>query len=247
MTVAVASHPAVAYRSERATIYHADARDVLAGLPTESADLVIVDPPYGIEWRSNQRAERFDLLAGDGAADRDGVREILTECVRLVGQNRHLYVFGPTDVVDGLKTSAPVALVWDKLMMSGGDLSAPFGPAHEPISFLVSRHRHGGQAGGDAIPARIRKGTVLRVHRPTGRKVRHPSEKPVALLAELVESSSRIGDLVLDPCAGIGSTGVAAILRGRRALLVECDDRWIDEAVRRVREAERLAALLEAA
>jgi len=216
-------------------------------METESVDLVIVDPPYGVEWRSNQRAARFEMLVGDGHADREGIREILRDCVRVVGQNRHLYVFGPTDVVEGLKTTAPVALVWDKLMMSGGDLSAPFGPAHESISFLVSKHRHGGQAGSDAIPARIRKGTVLRANRPTGRKVRHPSEKPLALLSELIESSSRIGDVVLDPCAGIGSTGVAAIMRGRRAVLIECDEQWIDEAIRRVREAEALADRMDAA
>lgn len=105
-------------------------------------------------------------MALDGAEDREAVRGVLRECVRLVAQNRHLYVFGPDDVLDGLKVSRPVALVWDKTMMSGGDLSAAWGPSHEPIWFAVSAHRHGGQAGRDAIPARLRKGTVLRVSRP---------------------------------------------------------------------------------
>ena len=87
----------------------------------------------------------------------------------------------------------------------------------------------------------MRKGTVLRFMRPTGRKVRHPSEKPVPLLSELIESSTRRGDLVVDPFAGVGSTGVAAILAGRRALLIEKDPQWIQILIERVKRAEDLA------
>lgn len=232
---------APSYQSEWATIYHGDARDILPTFETESFDLIVTDPPYGKEFVSNQRVERFDAMALDGAGDREAVKDVLRECVRLVAQNRHLYVFGPEDVLDGLKITKPVSLVWDKTMMSGGDLSAIWGPSHEPIWFAVSKHRHGGQAGCDAIPARIRKGTVLRASRKTGRKVRHPSEKPVDLLAELIESSSRIGETVLDPFGGSGSTAVAAILRGRHAVLIEAHAEYVELAIERVRSAERIA------
>jgi site-specific DNA-methyltransferase (adenine-specific) len=87
----------------------------------------------------------------------------------------------------------------------------------------------------------LRKGSVLRFTRPTGRKVRHPNEKPVALCRELIESSTRQGDLVLDPFAGSGSTAVAAVLSGRRAVLVESDVRWLTLAIDRVTRAEKLA------
>lgn len=237
----------VIYEGPMATVYCADARDVLPTLETESLDLCVTDPPYGVEWRSGFRAERFDQLANDGADDREGIRTILAECVRLVGQNRHLYIFGPTDVIDGLKVSAPAPLVWDKATPGAGNLSAAWAPAHEPITFVVSKHRHGGQAGDDALPVRLRKGSVLRFPRPTGRKVRHPSEKPVPLLRELIESSSRQGETVLDACAGIGSTGVAAILSGRRTVLVEIERKWADLAVERVRRAEQIAEMGAAA
>lgn len=236
----------VVYQSDRAQVVCGDAREVLRERERESVDLVVVDPPYGVEWQSGFRQEAFDQLHGDGATERDGVREILTACVRAVGQNRHLYVFGPTDVVEGLKTTAPVELVWAKQVIGAGDLSAPWGPQHEPISFLVSKHRHAGQAGSTGnVAARLRKGSVLTHPRPTGRKVRHPSEKPVSLLTDLIESSSRQGELVLDPCAGSGSTGVAALLRGRRCLLVESDERYADLAAARVRAAEAAALAME--
>ncbi len=236
-----------AYESPWATIYHADARDVLPSFETESFDLLVTDPPYGQEFVSNQRVERFEAITLDGAGDRDAVKDVLRECVRLIGQNRHLYVFGPDDVLAGLKVSKPVQLVWDKTMMSGGDVSAPWGKSHEPINFALCKHRHAGQAGCDSIPARIRKGSVLRYGRRTGRTVRHPTEKPVDLLAELIESSSRVGDVVLDPFAGIGSTGVAAIVRGRRAVLIEVNEQYVELAIQRVREAERIAEEVVAA
>jgi len=233
--------PDLVYQSDLVTVWHGDARDVLAEVPKECVDLIVTDPPYGMEWRSNRRTERFDQLVGDGSGDRDMVRDILTHCVRIVGQNRHLYVFGPTDVLEGQKVSEVVELLWDKGVIGSGDVTSSWGPQHERISFCVSKFRHAGEAGKSGLPTRMRKGSVLRFMRPPGRKVRHPSEKPWPLLAELIESSSRRGDLVVDPFAGTGATGVAAILTGRRALLVEKDARWIPLLVERVKHAEAIA------
>lgn len=242
------SRPEPVYRSEWTTIYHADARDVLPSLTTESLDLCVTDPPYGVEWVSNYRVDtpKFDMLTNDGAADRDGIRDVIRECVRLVGQKRHLYVFGPNDVLEGLKVSEVVDLVWDKKNIGTGNLAAPWGPGHEQISFAVSLNRHAGQSGKPALAAKLRKGSVISVSRRTGRTVRHPTEKPVALLAEFIESSSRIGETVLDPFAGSGSTGVAAITRGRRSVLVEVAEQWVELAIRRVTEAEAIYEKLEA-
>jgi 16S rRNA G966 N2-methylase RsmD len=230
----------VVYDSPRARLVLGDSRVLLRDVETESVQLVIVDPPFGKEWSSNRRAERFDVLHGDGADERDGVREILEHCVRCLAQNRHLYVFGPDDVLAGLKVSKPAELIWDKVTNGLGGTQAVWAPAHERINFAVGLHRHGGQVGKPTVPARLRKGSVLRYQRPTGRKVRHPSEKPVPLLCELIESSSRQGDLVLDPCAGSGSLGVAAILRGRRALLFESHEPYADLAADRLRGADEL-------
>jgi site-specific DNA-methyltransferase (adenine-specific) len=104
----------VVYQSEWATIVHGDAFDALDALATESVDLILTDPPYGVEWQSGRRADTFDFLANDDHAGRDGVGVIIGQCVRVVGQDRHLYVFGPDDVLAGLKVSEVVELIWDK-------------------------------------------------------------------------------------------------------------------------------------
>lgn len=233
----------VAYQSDNVTLYHADAMAILPTIEKESVGLILTDPPYGVSWESNTRAESFGTLLNDGANDRDVIADALRECVRIVGQNRHLYVFGPADVLQGQKVSEIVELIWDKGTIGSGDMTSSWGPQHERISFCVSKFRHAGQSGDSTVPTRLRKGSVLRFTRPTGRKVRHPSEKPVPLLAELIESSTRRGDVVVDPFAGVGSTGVAAILTGRKAILVEMDERWIPIAIERLRAAEAAAEM----
>lgn len=232
--------PERVYESPLATIYHGRAEDVLPLMPTESVHLVATDPPYGVDWQSRRRAVQFDKLDGDGQADRPTIARIMAECVRIVGQQRHLYVFGPDDVLDGLKVSDVVPLVWDKQAMGGGDVTSAWGPSHEPINFTVSKHRHAGKAGKSVLPTRLRKGSVLSYTRPTGKAVRHPSEKPVALMRELIESSSRQGETILDPFAGSGSTAVAAILTGRKIITMDSDPRWVDMTVERVKAAEAL-------
>lgn len=237
----------ILYESALATIHHAEALDVLETLDTESIDLVATDPPYGQEWRSNRRDQLFDHLDGDGADDqsREGIRRCLTELVRVAGQNRHLYIFGPSDVLPTLKVSEPVELVWDKGIIGSGDLSSSWGPQHEPITFLVSKGRHAGEAGESSLSARLRKGSILSYTRPTGRKVRHPSEKPWPLMRELVESSSVPGELVLDPFSGSGSSGVAAILTGRRCILVDSDFEYARMSMNRVKAAEALTEMAQ--
>ncbi len=242
---AVVPEARIVYQSARATLWHGRAEDVVPTLDSESVDLIVTDPPYGVENVSNRRRESFGQIDNDRPSDRLLVRSVLAESVRLLRQHRHLYVFGPPDALDGLKVSEVVDLVWDKGTMGSGDVRGPWGPSHERINFAAGKHRHAGKAGLPVLPARLRKSTVLRYNRPTGRKVRHPNEKPVALCRELIESSSRQGEHVLDPFAGTCSTGVAAVLAGRTVTLIESDPRWIPLAIERLREADRLADAAE--
>jgi site-specific DNA-methyltransferase (adenine-specific) len=62
--------------------------------------------------------------------------------------------------------------------------------------------------------------------------VRHPNEKPVLLLRQLVESSSVIGETVLDPFAGSGSRLLAAVREGRKAIGVEISEQYCEMAAR---------------
>lgn len=62
----------------------------------------------------------------------------------------------------------------------------------------------------------------------------HPTQKPVALLEDLIKTYTRIGDTVLDFTMGSGSTGVACLNTGRNFIGIEMDDKYFDIASNRI-------------
>lgn len=246
----------ILHQSDRATVIWGDCRDpeVIASVP-DGYGLLATDPPYGVRYNSG-RSNTFTEIAGDdGSIDWPGV---LAEWVgpegtttRGLAEHRHVYVFGyRTDqLAEPLRLGGTTELIWDKAHRGMGNLELPWGPGHEVITFGVHAKRKSGRARGDGrLSARMRQGSVLRVPRPNAdAAIRHSNEKPVSLMAQLIESSTVRGDLVVDPCAGSGSTGVAAVLEGRRCFLVEVDRAHAELAVQRVQAAERIAAQIAAA
>ena len=66
---------------------------------------------------------------------------------------------------------------------------------------------------------------------------KHPAEKPQDMLMHIIQASSYPGDIVLDCFAGSGSTGVAALRLGRRAVCMELDEKWVKRAASELAEA----------
>jgi site-specific DNA-methyltransferase (adenine-specific) len=67
----------------------------------------------------------------------------------------------------------------------------------------------------------------------TGNRL-HPTQKPVASLTPLIQAFSRPGNLLIDPFAGSGSTGIAARKCGRRFILIEKDEAYFRAAEKRL-------------
>jgi DNA modification methylase len=114
-------------------------------------------------------------------------------------------------------------LVWDRDAMG---LGSPFRAAHELIAFCRSP--------GFKWDGRKDIRNVLRYRWPYGEHEHHPAEKPVALLRFLIETTTKPGQIVLDPFAGSGSTLVAAKQIGRRAIGIEAEPIHCATAVRRL-------------
>jgi site-specific DNA-methyltransferase (adenine-specific) len=231
------------YQSHGITLYVGDAREILPTLRKgrDGYELLIADPPYGVKAKatgSRTMPLALDRIAGDESTDAG--TEIVSAAWPCVAMHRHAYVFGPFKL-DGLSHAAGCCeLIWDKVIPTMGDLDHPWAKQHEPIQFamradgMVNMARRGGKL------ARVRSGSVLRYQRPNGSGAKHHvSEKPVPLLRELIEMSSRHGETVLDPCAGSGSTLVAALIEGRQAVGIELETQWADVAAERLSKLTR--------
>ncbi|MBF4625519.1 DNA methyltransferase [Clavibacter sp. VKM Ac-2872] len=194
------------YSDELVTLYHGLAEDHVA--EWTAADVLCVDPPYGIDYQSGQKSE---TIARSIAGDKDtSVRDAILEAW---GPDRAALVFGTWRIVR--PAGVKMLLVWDKKGALGmGDLSIPWKPGHEEIYVL----------GGGAWRGQ-RTNDVLRVApvQSTSRNGRlHPHQKPLALMEELIRKLP-LG-VVADPTAGVGSTLLAASRLGQRSIGVELDE-----------------------
>lgn len=246
----------ILHHTNRATIIWGDCRDpqVIASVP-DWYGLLCTDPPYGMRYNSGRSTTFTEIAGDDGTIDWPAV---LGQWVgpdgtftRGLAPNRHIYVFGytPDQLAQPLRLGGTTELIWDKTQTGMGALDIPWGPSHERITMGVHVKQNANRRDGyGKTAARLRRGTILSYPRPNGSGARrHSNEKPVPLMADLIESSTLRGDLVVDPCAGSGSTGVAAVLEGRRCFLVEIDRAHAELAVRRVTAAERIADQIAAA
>ena len=62
----------------------------------------------------------------------------------------------------------------------------------------------------------------------------HPTQKPVALLEDIIKTYTNEGDLVLDNCMGSGSTGVACVNTNRNFIGIELDEKYFKIAKKRI-------------
>lgn len=143
------------------------------------------------------------------------------------------------------------------LAPSGGDPYKGFDEARQPYSpATLARYtrrwgRHGGVVKGKASePHRDRSahpdgalpGSVFTSSVGAEKGIGHPTPMALDLALHLIRLSCPPSGVVLDPFAGSGTTGVAARLLGRRAVLVELDDRHCAEAAARLGQQTLLDA-----
>lgn len=203
-----------------------DAIELLKSLDSDSVDLVLTDPPYGISYQSNHRK---DGKSAPIAADYDFDPAVFLENVaRVLKDGSAAYLFTRWDVYPDWFRSVPNTLdvknfiIWLKDNHSAGDLKGNFGFKYEGIMMLVKgRHQVRGH----------RHTNVWEFPRIPFKKQRHPAEKPVALLQRAIEASTDMDALVVDPFCGSGSTAEAALASGRRALVGDVDRRWLRETL----------------
>lgn len=65
---------------------------------------------------------------------------------------------------------------------------------------------------------------------------KHPTQKPIGLLKRIIEASTNVGDLILDPFNGSGTTGVVAKMLNRKYIGIELDTSYLDLTVRRLKK-----------
>jgi len=213
------------------TLLHGDAVEQIRSLSARP-HLVVMDPPYGISTHRT-RVGGMDYEDGEDAAI-PLFRDVCDALAERLDPSAHVYVFAGYSHVHTFKAIMAEhfevqdnPLIWVKDNHTMADFSRKYPNRHEYILF-------GWVKGSERRLARCIP-DVLTFGRE--RTTTHSAQKPTDLLKVLIEQSSEVGELVLDPFGGSGSTGIAAAALKRRCILVEKDDKWHGVAAGRLHDA----------
>ncbi len=246
------------YQDEAVTLFCGDCLDILPQLAP--VDHVITDPPYGRDVYL--RASAVYTKVGSGTPKRMGLSEqkrrggalqkmangdigaiddLIVPVAGLISRmvDRWAVVFSDVESchawrsafeLSGLRYVRTGAWVKpDAMPQMSGDRP---GTGFEPCTIAHAQGPMRWNGGGSL--ATWTHFTAKGEGRPEG----HPCPKPLPLMVELVTLFTDEGETILDPFAGSGTTGVAAKLNGRKAILVERDEKYCAVAAKRLRECE---------
>ena len=193
-------------------VIHGDCVIALRSLPSASVDLVVTDPPYLVNYTARDGRRCANDLDGHWLAP------AFRELHRVLKPNRLCVSFYGWPWVERFMAVwkgcgfRPVShLVWTKAHCSREGYTR----SHHEVAYLLAK-------GWPPKPARPPPDVLPWEYT---RNLHHPNEKPVNGLVPLIEAFSQPGDIVLDPFAGSGSTGLAARACQRRFILIELSGR----------------------
>jgi DNA modification methylase len=220
-----------AYKSDLCTVYHGVVEQLLPTFSAGEFDAVVTDPPYGIgEARANNPSRGgtpggwYHTSRDYGVSDWDDAPcspEAIAEMRRV---SRWQVIFGGNYF--GLPASS-CWLVWDKMNGQNDFADCELAWTNLPKAVRQIRHRWHGM---------IREGREERFH---------PTQKPLAVMRWCLSHLPADTATILDPFGGSGTTAVACVQTGRRCVLIEREERYVEIAVRRIREVEGVGSLFE--
>jgi hypothetical protein len=251
--------PELVYNADGIDIWLGDCRDVLPTL--DAVDHVITDPPYDEHTHGKQRrgsatpgrGKQFGLgkatisverHVGFAALTDDQMDVQASEYARLA--QRWVLVFCAMEQqADWMAALTDIGLehvrfgVWHKTGSTPQFSGDRPGTACEAIEIA---HRPGRKSWNGGGGFGMWTHPIVKEH--TGER-RHPTQKPLPLMAELIELFTDPGDLILDPFMGSGTTLVAAKELGRRAIGIELDPKHVETAIRRLKATAYKPRLLD--
>ena len=250
------------------TILKGDCVAALNRLPEKSVDVIFADPPYNLQLEGAlHRPDQSKVDAVDDAWDQFesfqaydaftrawllAARRVLKPegTIWVIGSYHNIFRVGA--IMQDLGFWILNDIVWRKTNPMPNFRGRRFQNAHETMIWASRDQKAKGytfnyepmKAANDDVQMRsdwlfpICTGKE-RLKDENGDKI-HPTQKPEALLARVLLSSTKRGDVVLDPFFGSGTTGAVAKRLGRHFVGVEREQSYIDAALDRIAQVKTL-------
>lgn len=247
------------------TIINEDCIKTMNAMEENSVDLIFADPPYNLQLgesltrpdNSNVAGvyEEWDSFESLGAYD-DYTRNWLKAARRVLKDNGSIWVIGSYHnifrvgyILQDLGFWILNDIIWDKVNPMPNFKGTRFTNAHETLIWAVKNPKAKYTFNYEAMKA-LNEDTQMRstweiplctgkerLKGEDGNKL-HPTQKPEALLYRVIMASSNVGDIILDPFFGTGTTGAVAKKLGRNYIGIEKDLTYIQGAQKRLDSIE---------
>jgi DNA modification methylase len=243
-----------------------DALKVLRKLPEASVDLVFIDPPYFLQlpnrklrrWKVKTEVEavkdEWDQFGSFEEYD-DFIRRLLTETKRVMKPRATIWViatyhsiFRIGKILQDLGYWILNSVHWVKTNPMPNWLGVRFTNATETLIWAVKdkqvkgytfNRRWAKEFGIGKVGANVWVFPICAGRerlRDEGGKRLHSAQKPMELLRRVLLTSTREGDIVLDPLAGVGTTGYVARALNRHFIMIEVNPRYVEGIIERFRQ-----------
>jgi len=231
------------YQDDYCTIYHGDCREILPDIP--DVDLVLTDPPYGINYRSHHNSSRrgkfakwikYDNFPGIIGDDKPFDPSAFLGYPSLYPEDTTWMIFGGNYCANHLPPSG-CWITWDKRTSGGEKARSGVGPNNQADCELIWTNLQ--------KPSRVFRhlwsGIIRDGEANVARSPKlHPNQKPVEFMRWLIEFSDTKGTIV-DFYLGSGSTLRAAKDLQRKAIGIEIEEKYCEIAAKRL--AQEVLAL----
>lgn len=245
----------------RSRLHNVDCLEFMGSLPADSVDCIWTDPPYllsndGITCVAGKMVKvnkgEWDRSRGVDL-DHEFNRTWLAACHRVLKPSGAIWVSGTLHVYLSVGMAMQQIgfrilndIVWEKPAPPPNLGCRCFTHSTEILLWATKakkgskdRHKFNYEAMKEENAGKQMK-SVWRFSTPSDEEKRlgkHPTQKPLALIARCLRATTDAGDVVLDPFAGSGSTGVAALKLGRHFIGCEQDEAHARLAAQRLNEA----------
>lgn len=251
------------YGNQQHTIFHGDTISTLSKyIPTDSVDLIFIDPPYNIGKQFSNFHDKWE----SEAEYLNWSYQWLDQCIRILKPNGTIYLMTSTqampyfDIYLRKKLTILSRIIWH-YDSSGVQATKYFGSMYEPILHCVKNKNNyifnsdnikiAAKTGAQRKLIDYRKSVPTpysaekvpgnawyfpRVRYRMAEYENHPSQKPESLLERIILASSHEGSVILDPFAGTFTTAAVAKRLGRKSISIELQEEYLKIGLRRVLE-----------
>jgi site-specific DNA-methyltransferase (adenine-specific) len=211
---------------QKIQILHQDGLEMLQSLPDKSVDCILTDPPYNVtsnEWDQFDTPEKY----------MDFLRSYMVEFKRVLKNDYHLFLFVDSEymartelLLNDVGFEITSRVIWVRKNMSMGRVVSDkfisqwepaFHCGTKPLAFPQEWGEERGDVQVHAVPQTNFKDQKV-----------HPTQKPISLIKHFLKLATDIGDMVVDPFCGGGTTAKACEELNRKCITSDISEEYVN-------------------